>query len=255
MSIHAPRIYIFDNVKALLIMLVVLGHAADYYTADSKAMRIFFFYIYLFHMPLFIFLAGLFSKSTIMKNPFRLEKVAYFITLYILLEFLFYLMLNVWMGRDNHEFNLFETDGVPWFMLAMAAWLCIGRLIRTIPARITLPTSILLAVLVGYTNIGDILVLSRIIVFLPFFLLGYYMKPQALVDILHSKLLKFASVLLLLLAGYYIATSIDTLYDARNLLSGRNPYDKVAIDLGIPFDGAILRLIIMGATISLSIAV
>lgn len=46
MNTSKQRIFVFDNVKALLIILVVLGHAADYYTDHFESMRIFFFYIY-----------------------------------------------------------------------------------------------------------------------------------------------------------------------------------------------------------------
>lgn len=42
------RIFVFDNIKALLIVLVVIGHAADYYTKESDVMRMFFIYTYLF---------------------------------------------------------------------------------------------------------------------------------------------------------------------------------------------------------------
>ena len=59
-------------------------------------------------------------------------------------------------------------------MFAMAAWLCIARAVRKIPYWITLPTSSLISLAIGYTEAGDFLVLSRIFVFLPFFLLGLY---------------------------------------------------------------------------------
>lgn len=78
------RIFVFDNIKALLIVLVVIGHAADYYTKESDVMRMFFIYTYLFHMPSFIFIAGLFNKLANLNDTFKLEKVANFLTLYLL---------------------------------------------------------------------------------------------------------------------------------------------------------------------------
>ena len=59
------RVSLWDNAKFLLIFLVVLGHFADYYTKDSLNMRRLFLFIYLFHMPAFIFISGLFSKNTV----------------------------------------------------------------------------------------------------------------------------------------------------------------------------------------------
>lgn len=56
----AQRIYKFDNIKFLAILLVVLGHFADGYTNDSNMFDSWFVFVYSFHAPLFIFLCGLF---------------------------------------------------------------------------------------------------------------------------------------------------------------------------------------------------
>lgn len=255
MNTSNQRIFIFDNVKALLIILVVLGHAADYYTDQFEAMRIFFFYIYLFHMPLFIFLAGLFSKSIILKDPFRIEKIANFLVLYFIMEIIFYLLIHYWLGRENYVFNPFVENSVPWFMFAMAVWLCLGRLLRKIKASIIIPVSIILALAIGYTNIGDVLVGARIISFFPFFIIGYYIKPSDLEKFLQSRKLKIVSALLLLFIAITIYLNIDTLYDMRNLLSGRNAYNQIRMGLDIPGSGAIMRLLTMIVTTCMSIAI
>lgn len=255
MSESKQRIFVFDNVKALLIVLVVLGHAADYYTDQFESMRIFFFYIYLFHMPLFIFLAGLFSKSTILKDPFRIEKIANFLMLYFILEIIFYLVIHFWLGKTHYAFNPFVENGVPWFMFAMAAWLCIGRVLRKVPAYIVIPVSVMLALCIGYTQIGDILVISRIITFFPFFILGFYVQPKDLMTSLQSPELKIISAISLVLIAFTIYFNIDGLYEMRNLLSGRNAYDKVHLDLGIPGSGAVMRLLTMVVTTCMSIGI
>ena len=60
------RDYYFDNLKAVLIFLVVLGHFLlpiydDAFLVVLKRL------IYVFHMPLFVFVSGYFSKN-IYKN-------------------------------------------------------------------------------------------------------------------------------------------------------------------------------------------
>ena len=55
------RIYLYDNVKCLAIILVVIGHAINYLTdfdgyTLEKGMYVM---IYSFHMPLFLFVSGL----------------------------------------------------------------------------------------------------------------------------------------------------------------------------------------------------
>lgn len=49
------RMFVFDNIKALLIVLVVIGHATDYYTKESDVMRM-FFYIHISISYAFIYL-------------------------------------------------------------------------------------------------------------------------------------------------------------------------------------------------------
>lgn len=53
----------FDNAKLLFIFLVVFGHAIQPFTEESRAIYTLYTWIYLFHMPAFIFLAGFFAKG------------------------------------------------------------------------------------------------------------------------------------------------------------------------------------------------
>ena len=57
------RIFLFDNLKFLLIMTVVVGHCVYYMTGNSNIMKSIFIFIYSFHMPLFIYLSGLFHSD------------------------------------------------------------------------------------------------------------------------------------------------------------------------------------------------
>ena len=65
---NAGRIYKYDNVKALLILLVVIGHMTTDYVSDSHAIRNMTLWIYSFHMPAFIFISGLVHKRYITKE-------------------------------------------------------------------------------------------------------------------------------------------------------------------------------------------
>ena len=58
----AGRIALFDNIKGLLIVFVVVGHVAHPVHNDNPAISALFDVIYLFHMPLFVFVSGLFAK-------------------------------------------------------------------------------------------------------------------------------------------------------------------------------------------------
>lgn len=53
----------FDFIKGILIMLVVLGHALQWQYGEDCWNTWLFHFIYSFHMPLFLFVSGIFLKS------------------------------------------------------------------------------------------------------------------------------------------------------------------------------------------------
>ena len=53
----------FDFIKCILIMLVVLGHALQWQYGEDCWNTWLFHFIYSFHMPLFLFVSGIFLKS------------------------------------------------------------------------------------------------------------------------------------------------------------------------------------------------
>ena len=62
------HIALWDNLKFILILLVVVGHLADTFTGESESFRALYLFIYSFHMPLFFFISGLFfSEKKILK--------------------------------------------------------------------------------------------------------------------------------------------------------------------------------------------
>ena len=65
------RIAKWDNLKLFLIFTVVEGHIADTFYEYCNDMKSVFLFIYLFHMPAFIFLSGLFSKKTVDGNNYK----------------------------------------------------------------------------------------------------------------------------------------------------------------------------------------
>ncbi|MCR5006052.1 MAG: acyltransferase family protein, partial [Clostridiales bacterium] len=56
------RVAKWDNAKAILIYCVVLGHFVAAYQDKAAVYRSVFFFLYLFHMPGFFLISGLFSK-------------------------------------------------------------------------------------------------------------------------------------------------------------------------------------------------
>lgn len=64
------RIYWYDNLKFFLMVLVVLGHGADYGTSQYASFRFTYLFVYIFHMPLFLFISGLFFKDLYIRKGY-----------------------------------------------------------------------------------------------------------------------------------------------------------------------------------------
>ena len=116
------RVFLWDNVKAILILLVVVGHFAEQFTPVSNIMNSIFLMTYTFHMPLFIFVSGLFAKSSIKKGKLQIHKVFSYLILFYALKLLNFLV-GLPFGKVR-KFYLFTESGIPWYMFAMAALIC-----------------------------------------------------------------------------------------------------------------------------------
>lgn len=239
----------WDILKFVMIFLVVLGHAADYYTDDSAKMKSLFFFIYTFHMPVFIFVSGLFSKRTV--NERKKDRIFGYLVLYLVFKVFVFCYKSVLTGIP--KFSLLTESAVPWFMLALFGFTVITVIVKDFSPRFVLPLSILLACIVGYdSEIRDFLALSRVIVYFPFFYAGYIIDAKKLEKFCKNKLLKVFSAVLLAAYALFVYVFNDKIYGARPLLTGRNPFSA----LGEFSDyGFVLRLAYYAAAAIICLAV
>lgn len=174
------RDYFFDNLKAVLIFLVVLGHfllpiRGENFLVVLKRL------IYVFHMPLFVFVSGYFAKTIYRDGQYNFKKILYLIKAYIVFVVVIQAVYALSGFRDFSEINFFSQSGAPWYLFAMIVWYLSVPMIRNGRPVPVLAVSVFLALAAGYfKGIGDFLCLSRILVFGPFFYLGYYMDQQTL---------------------------------------------------------------------------
>ncbi|MEG0307422.1 MAG: acyltransferase family protein [Clostridium sp.] len=245
------RIIFWDNLKFLLILLVVVGHAIDFYTESSLSMRKVYVFIYSFHMPLFIFISGYFSKSVINKERFKIEKVFSYLLLYFLLKLSFFILYRYGFGSANVKFNFFSEGGVPWYLFVMAMWLCVTYIIKNIKPVYVIVAAILLGILIGYDDsVSDFMCLSRVVVFYPYFILGYYFNEDNIIKILKCNKLKWVSLAITLITIVVIMKFGDDVYRFRWFFSGRNSYVK----LNEPIYGGIYRMAIYVLSTLISLA-
>lgn len=212
------RICLFDNIKFFLIMTVVIGHFADIATAISPAYKSLFLFIYTFHMPMFIYLSGLFHK-----NKYILQKTITYIILGYLSKLIIWLTKILFFGVN--EFEFFSDSGLPWYMFVLAMLIPASYLLRNVDKTLLLAVSVTVACVAGYFDfIGDFLYLSRFLVFFPFYLLGQMTPKIVLINLNKIKTVKIISAVILVLWLVLCFKNTDSLYILRPLFTGRNPY-------------------------------
>lgn len=198
------RIYFFDNLKGVLIFLVVLGHYILPIHSISDPMNGVYEFIYLFHMPLFIFISGFFSKSIFKNGNLRIEKI---ISLVVLVG-LFQISLTLIERYDNFDINyLLDFGSAPWYLVSLICYyLLIPFFIRVHPV-VAIAGGFLISLGINcFDAAGDFLAISRTLVFLPFFLLGFYCGKEEFLKIKNIRIISFSPAVLVLLLIVFLAT-------------------------------------------------
>lgn len=167
------RIFLFDNLKFILIYFVVLGHFMQTHMEISIYKSLWIF-IYAFHMPAFFMIAGYFHKNEDVSN-----KVMKFFMYGIIIKIILSLTKFVLMNKIS--FTLFSEKDLPWFMYVMGFHVLLMYLFRSFDKKIILLFSVVLSMFIGFDkNIGDFLCLSRTIIFFPFYVMGSMISREFL---------------------------------------------------------------------------
>lgn len=215
------RIQKWDNLKFILIFLVVLGHLCEMYTERTNTVNSIICFIYLFHMPLFLFVSGLFSKKNI-DNKRYYSIVLYFV-LYIVIKMVGTISNALFYGEFS--FSFWSEGGIPWYAFALFAFSLITIALKAFSKKYVMFASILLACFVGYDDsISDFLVMSRIIVFYPFFFAGYCVDSEKINSVLSKKRAKITSTAGLIILALFIVVFLDKVIIFSPLFTGRNPF-------------------------------
>ncbi|MEC5424413.1 acyltransferase family protein [Virgibacillus sp. C22-A2] len=200
----------FDNAKVLLIFLVVFGHMIQPFVDGSRGMNTLYTWIYTFHMPAFILLAGFFAKGSGNIN-YILNLMKKLLLPYIIFQLLYsgyYLMI----GKSGWQTGLFHPHWSLWFLFSLFSWHLLLYWFKKIPAGASVSLAVVIGLVVGYFGeIGHTFSLSRTFVFFPFFLIGYLITEKQMMSI-RSKSVRIGSVAVMtaLAAAIYYLPEINT---------------------------------------------
>ncbi len=222
MSNSSNRISYWDNLKAILIFLVVLGHILLPVSPKGQAVFAVYTWIYLFHMPAFVFVSGYFSKRFVEKGAKDIRKLIGFLVLYVVFDVAIWIIKMIFT-RDVSMIFIFSPSGASWYLICMFLWYCMipyCAKVRPVPMIIL---SLIAALLVGFEwQAGNFLALQRCFVFFPFFLIGYHFDYAWIEKARPS--LKIVSAVILVLVFILIWFFPDLYVKYTSSMSVSNPY-------------------------------
>jgi fucose 4-O-acetylase-like acetyltransferase len=234
----------FDNAKYLAIVFVACGHAWEPLTNGSRAAEALYMVVYTFHMPAFILISGYFSRSFDMR-PDRLRRLLTGIVVpYVLFE-VAYSLFKRWADDDpGHPISLLDPWYLTWFLAALFVWRLstpLWKLVR----RPVLVALIIAALASTSPDIGDDLDLQRVLQFMPFFVVGLFMKPE------HFQLMRRREVRILSVP-VFAAAIVMAYWTAPRMSSAWFYHRDSAQDLAAPWwIGLVMTFVLFGCSMLL----
>lgn len=193
-----------DNLRAVLIFLVVLGHLYDTVFFPTSVFQNTL--IYSFHVPAFAFISGVCFKYRGQDDRRILKNLLY---PYVIFQIVWYLFFH-YVLKTNQELQFTTPFWTQWYLLSMAFWYAAATLLGKLGPKgeaAVMAVSILLALQVGYDpDVFYFLSASRTVVLFPFFYLGViFSRHESLQDFCRGIPAKILGLILAAGAAVYYA--------------------------------------------------
>lgn len=245
------RIYYWDNLKALLIFLVVLGHYLIPVSREGRSVETVYFFVYLFHMPAFVFVSGYFSKYYMKKEVPQVNKLMGFLLLFLVYKVLLW-AVNSALAGELKDFHLLEEDAAPWYLLCMFLWYIFLPFLAKFKPAVSIMFAVCLGIIAGLNPaVGPFLCFSRFAVFLPFFLAGYYCREDLPAKITTVKVRAGAAIFLVVTA-VLIFLNLDFMDQYETIIYGSHSYAVMDVPSG---NAMIMRFVWYIVAMAMTLAV
>ncbi len=219
------RDYWYDNVKAFLIICVVIGHLANgTFSTAPDWIRALQRFIYIFHMPAFMIVSGRFAKKRVDRGdwPTVLTKM---VVPYIVFQTTFLVLYSA-LGETPSKFSYFIPLFGLWYFLNVAVYTIMTTYLKKF--KWLFPASLALALLIGFGFDELYGGFHRIVCFYPFFLFGYYTAGMNF-DFCKKPWFRVLSFAVFFAVGLYMLTS--SLKHSWGLLCMNQNYAAVIKDM------------------------
>lgn len=221
----------YDNLKGLLIILVVLCHfLGGCVTKSDFFTRSFIVFVYYFHMPLFIFISGFFSK-----NPGKSRDKAFrnLFLVFVVAQVFWIVFKFIANGSVYYLYHFLDPGYAIWYIVALFFWRLLLKDLIRIPHVLLI--AFLISPLVMFVDGCDkILACNKVFGFLFFFLLGYYTNADTIAKIRRIPVLAAAAGLVLLFAAtcFAVKNGIMPYGLSKSVLLHTAPMAKVTAAAG-----------------------
>ncbi len=167
-----------DAVKFWLIVLVIAGHILMRKEfASSEACAVMWNWIYIFHMPLFVFISGYFSRKK--------DMIEFWISICKIIEplIIFHIVGLLFYVDSISIKTIFTPWHMLWYLLSLIYW---RLMLQFIPDKILNNTRLIIfgavciSILIGLFPFDRVLSIQRTFALMPFFFLGYCMRDKNL---------------------------------------------------------------------------
>jgi len=172
----------WDNYKGLLISLVVFGHFISAWATEipNSIMADIYSFIYLFHMPAFVFCAGYWSNT---ESGCSKKSIVKLLLLYLVSNTA--MMLYFYFVKGT-PIKLLTPYAHNWFLLSLITWRLTARHISGIKG--ILPVAFAAGLLVGFwPEFSNDLSIVRTVAFYGFFLVGYKLDKEKVQNFIENR--------------------------------------------------------------------
>ena len=216
------RLYKFDNLKAILIFLVVFGHFLELVEGHN----LLYLTIYSFHMPLFLFVSGYFAHFN--KKSIWIKLIFPYVVFQIL-----YTIFEVYiLGNEKLTLTFILPRWIMWYLFALIGYYLLIPFFDTDCEKkqiVIIVSMVCFSILIGYDRrIGYDFSAARICTFMPFFFSGYYLSKKKLDCIYRKTRLNMRYMIGLSISIFLIAAIVMVLgmgFISQSMLYGSNSFE------------------------------
>lgn len=169
-----------DNIRGILLFLVVFGHALELLRFESVIAEFVYDFIYTFHMPVFIFISGYVSKNVEKgrSTAFRQFFIPFLIfnSIWNVIQLITTSIVAIPVDSPT-VFSFLNPGWALWFILALFIWKTF------LPDLIKIKNIMAVILVIGvfsrlFSEFNVFMSLSRMLVYSPYFIGGYLLSKE-----------------------------------------------------------------------------